>query len=84
MTRTQEGKAIAKAINPDYREGRPPKYDQDQLDHAMRLLEDHSYTQVVKLTGISRSTLVREKKKRNAVNVADAGLRGSSSVYSKA
>lgn len=71
VTRTQEGKAIAKATNPDYREGRPPKYDQDQLDHAMRLLEDHSYTQVVKLTGISRSTLVREKKKRNAVNVAD-------------
>jgi DNA invertase Pin-like site-specific DNA recombinase len=64
VTRTQEGKAIAKATNPDFREGRPPKYDQDQLDHAMRLLEDYSYTQVVKLTGISRSTLIRERKKR--------------------
>ena len=65
VSRTQEGKAIAKATNPDFREGRPPKYDQDQMDHAMMLLEDHSYSQVVKLTGISRSTLVREKKKRN-------------------
>lgn len=64
VQRTQEGKAIAKANNPDFKEGRPPKYDQDQLDNAMRLLETNSYTQVVKLTGISRSTLVREKKKR--------------------
>lgn len=68
VTRTQEGKAIAKATNPDFREGRPPKYDQDQLDHAMRLLEDYSYTQVVKLTGISRSTLIRERKKRELKN----------------
>ena len=66
VSRTQEGKAIAKATNPDFREGRPPKYDQDQMDHAMMLLEDHSYSQVVKLTGISRSTLVREKKKRES------------------
>ncbi len=64
VQRTQEGKAIAKATNPDFKEGRPPKFDQDQLDNAMRLLETNSYTQVVKLTGISRSTLVREKKKR--------------------
>lgn len=64
VQRTQEGKAIAKANNPDFKEGRPPKFDQDQLDNAMRLLETNSYTQVVKLTGISRSTLVREKNKR--------------------
>lgn len=64
VSRTQEGKAVAKAINPEFREGRPPKYDQEQLDHAMELLNNYSYSQVVKLTGISRSTLVREKKKR--------------------
>lgn len=64
VQRTQEGKVIAKANNPDFKEGRPPKFDQDQLDNAMRLLETNSYTQVVKLTGISRSTLVREKNKR--------------------
>lgn len=64
VERTQEGKAIAKATNPDFKEGRPPKFDKDQMDHAMSLLQDHSYAQVVKLTGISRSTLIREKKKR--------------------
>lgn len=64
VQRTQEGKAVAKANNPAFREGRPPKYDQNQLDHAMDLLNDHSYAQVVKLTGISKSTLIREKKKR--------------------
>ena len=32
----------------------------------MTLLEDHSYAQVVKLTGISKSTLIRERKRRNA------------------
>lgn len=65
VQRTQEGKAVAKAIDPDFRDGRPPKYDADQLDHAMDLLFDHSYAQVVKLTGISKSTLIREKKKRS-------------------
>ena len=64
VERTQEGKAIAKAKNPEFKEGRPPKFDADQLDHAMELLKEHSYSQVVKLTGISKSTLIREKKKR--------------------
>lgn len=68
VQRTQEGKAVAKASNPDFKEGRPPKYDKNQLDNAMRLLEEKSYMQVVKLTGISRSTLVREKKKREIGN----------------
>ena len=66
VQRTQEGKAVARATDPDFREGRPPKFDAEQLDHAMALLEDHSYAQVVKLTGISKSTLIREKKRRQA------------------
>ena len=64
VQRTQEGKAVARATDPDFREGRPPKFDAEQLDHAMALLEDHSYAQVVKLTGISKSTLIRERKRR--------------------
>lgn len=64
VQRTQEGKAVAKATDPDFKDGRPPKYDTDQLDHAMNLLADHSYSHVTKLTGISKSTLIREKKKR--------------------
>ena len=46
--------------------GRPPKFDAEQLDHAMELLENHSYTQTAKLTGISKSTLIRERKRRYA------------------
>lgn len=64
VERTQEGKAIAKQ-NPDFKEGRPDKYDTDQIEHALNLLKDHSYSQVVKLTGISKSTLIRTKKKRD-------------------
>ena len=68
IERTQEGKKIARLRDPEFREGRPPKYDREQLNHAMDLLEDHSYAQVVRLTGISKSTLCREKKKRGRRN----------------
>ena len=61
VERTQEGKAIAKQRE-DFREGRPPKFDDMQIDNALKLLQDHSYTQVTKLTGISKSTLIRAKK----------------------
>ena len=63
VQRTQEGKAIAKQ-NPNFREGRPRKYTRAQMDHAMDLLNMHSYTQVANMTGISRATLSREKKRR--------------------
>lgn len=64
VQRTQEGKAVAKATDPDFHEGRPRKWDDEQMAHAMLLLRDHSYSQVVKLTGISKSSLIREKKRR--------------------
>ena len=35
VQRTQEGKAVARATDPNFREGRPPKFDTEQLDHAM-------------------------------------------------
>lgn len=63
VERTQEGKAIAK-LNPDFKEGRPKKYTKSQLNHAMNLLETHSFSQVVDLTGISMSTLKRESSAR--------------------
>lgn len=62
VQRTQEGRAIARTKE-GYREGRPKKYTGAQLRHAMELLKDHSYTQVARMTGISKSTLIREKKK---------------------
>ena len=64
IERTQTGKSVAKQNNPDFREGRPVKYNEEQLNNAMELLEQHSYNQVSNMTGISKSTLIREKKKR--------------------
>lgn len=62
VERTQEGKAIAKK-QPDFREGRPRVYGKKQIQHALVLLQDHSYRQVTELTGISKSTLIRAKNK---------------------
>lgn len=62
IERTTEGKAIAKQ-NPNFREGRPKKYKKAQIEHALELLENNSYTQVEQLTGISKSTLIRAKRK---------------------
>lgn len=58
VERTQAGKAIAKQ-HPDFREGRPHKFSKQQIDHALSLLDTHSYKQVSEMTGISVSTLVR-------------------------
>ncbi|MED4228673.1 recombinase family protein [Neobacillus cucumis] len=65
VERTQEGKAIAKQ-RVDFREGRPNKYTKKQLDHALKLLETLSYKEVEAMTGISKSTLIRAKKKLQA------------------
>ena len=61
VERTQTGKDIARAkgIRVD---GRPKKFSIEQMRHAMQLLaEGNSYIEVSKLTGISKSTLIREK-----------------------
>ena len=62
VERTQEGKELAKQ-NPEFREGRPKKFSQQQINLAMNLLKDHSYKEVEKTTGISKSTLTRNKRK---------------------
>ena len=62
VERTKEGKTIAKQ-NPSYREGRPKKYSKAQIGHALELLEQFSYKQVEEMTGISKSTLIRAKRK---------------------
>lgn len=63
VERTQEGKAIAKQRD-DFREGRPNKFSKKQVQHALELLDTHSYTQVEEITGISKSTLIRAKRKQ--------------------
>lgn len=63
IERTQAGKEIAKQ-NPGFKEGRPKKYSNSKLDLAMDLIKKHSYRQVVKMTGISLSTIQREVNQR--------------------
>lgn len=67
VERTQEGKAIAranaKAKGQTYKEGRPKVHKKGAIEHALELLEEHTYTEVVDMTGISKSTLIRAKKK---------------------
>lgn len=63
VERTQEGKAVAKQKE-GFKEGRPKVYTEKQLKHAVGLLgENHSYNEVSSLTGISKSTLIREVRK---------------------
>lgn len=64
VERTQEGKAIAKRRD-DFREGRPKKFQREQIEHALSLLANHSYKEVEGKTGISKSTLIRAKRKHN-------------------
>lgn len=61
--RMMDGKAIARQ-NPNYKEGRPKKYAKPQIEHALELLQNHSYMQVERMTGISKSTLIRASKER--------------------
>lgn len=63
VERTQEGKAIAK-LNPNFREGRPKKYNKEQMEHALNLLKTESYRKVERITGISVSTLQRAKRQK--------------------
>ncbi|WP_039242734.1 recombinase family protein [Clostridium botulinum] len=58
IERTQAGKAIAKT-KPGFKEGRPKKYTKEQIDHALSLLKSNSYSYVSRVTGISKSTLIR-------------------------
>lgn len=61
LERTAAGKAVART-KAGYREGRPP-YKKAVIDHAMKLLKNHTYKEVVEITGISRATLARYKRR---------------------
>lgn len=63
IERTQEGKAIARKRD-DFQEGRPKKFSKKHIANALALLENHTYKEVVEMTGISKSTLIRARKKR--------------------
>lgn len=58
IERTQSGKAIAKTKD-GFKEGRPP-IPKKKLDSAIELLNNgHTYKEVVEITGISKSTIIR-------------------------
>ena len=61
IERTQNGKELARQQE-GYKEGRPRKYTDEQLIEAVLLLEEFSYRDVVELTGISKSTIIRARK----------------------
>ena len=62
VERTQTGKNLAR-LNPDFKDGRPRKYTDAQIKLALDLLESgKSYGLVQKMTGISKSTLIRARR----------------------
>lgn len=63
VERTQAGKEIAKTKD-GFKDGRPRKYNDYQLRHAMELLQTHSYSDVEQMTTISKSTLIRYRRKQ--------------------
>ncbi|MBQ7507222.1 MAG: recombinase family protein [Lachnospiraceae bacterium] len=63
VERTQAGKEVARQ-RAGFREGRPKKFDDDQIENALELLKNNSYAKVTKLTGISKTTLVVAKRER--------------------
>ncbi len=69
VERTQAGKAIARA-NGQRVDGRPKKFNDDKISLAMKLLDEgHSYKQVERETGISKSTLIRARRELKAKEV---------------
>ncbi len=69
ISRTQEGKNYAKKANKYYKEGRPKATITPAKKHAYDLLmsgSGKSYKEVEQVTGFSKSTLQRVKKKIQA------------------
>lgn len=67
IERTQGGKAIAKT-KPGYKEGRPNKFNEKQIENALSMLSvnggSYSYNEVSNLLNISKSTLIRAMRER--------------------
>lgn len=63
VERTQEGKEIARQ-HKGYKEGRTKKYSKEKMEYAMAMLQTHSYTEVERISGISKSTLIRENRRK--------------------
>lgn len=71
VERCQTGKEWSRQ-DPNFKDGRPRKFTQEQLDLALSMLTvnggDKSYKEVERLMKISKSTLINEVNKRKAEN----------------
>lgn len=71
LERMNSGKEVAKARaeaeGKKFKEGRPKAHSQENIDRALKLLETMSYREVVELTKISKSTLIRAKRERGLI-----------------
>ena len=68
VERTQMGKAAARQ-NPNFKDGRPKKFSSAQIALALNLLNNgKTYREVENMTGISKSTLLRAKKKADCLS----------------
>ena len=72
IERTQTGKEIARTKH-GFREGRPP-IDQNKKDFAVDLIinQKKSYNEVVKLTGLSKSTITRSVRIAKAQQILNS------------
>ena len=63
--RCQNGRQYHREHTVGYREGRPKKFRREQINLALSLVEEgKSYRVVEEMTGISKTTIYREKKQR--------------------
>lgn len=71
VTRTQEGKHFAKLHDPSFREGRPQKFTEEQIQFAYELKQQGmTYKMIERKTGISIATQKRRfiKAKNQAID----------------
>ena len=62
VERVRTGKAIA-CQDPNFKDGRPKKFTQEQIELALSLLEQgKTYRQITQMTGISKSTVIRNRQ----------------------
>ena len=70
VERTQAGKAIARTKD-GFKEGRP-RIKKERTDNAVKLInEGHSYREVVEMTGLSKSTIIRAVRAYRASKEAE-------------
>ena len=60
VQKTKDGKVIVRQ-NSDFRGGRTKKFAIVQINHALKLLETHSYKQIERITNTSITTIYRAK-----------------------